>query len=148
MLCTPTQRLSQKNEPVEWKCTEYSTKGTTMKCPYCNADALCVSGDVIYPHRPDLHQKKFYLCKPCDAYVGCHGTTVIPLGRLANAELRIAKMKAHAAFDPMWKAGDITRSQAYVWLADKLGLTTRQCHIGMFDLDQCKQVVQICNEVN
>lgn len=59
-------------------------------CPYCGKDSVLVNGHVIYPHRPDLLEKKFYWCKPCDAYVGCHPGTANPLGRLANAELRRA----------------------------------------------------------
>lgn len=41
-------------------------------CPYCGNPAQFVTGEVIYPHRKDLHDKKFYACPPCDAYVGCH----------------------------------------------------------------------------
>jgi hypothetical protein len=36
--------------------------------------------------------------------VGCHKGTTKPLGRLADAELREWKKRAHAAFDPVWQA--------------------------------------------
>jgi hypothetical protein len=29
-------------------------------------------------------------------------------------------------------------------LADKMGITVDKCHIGMFNLDQCRQVIDIC----
>lgn len=117
-----------------------------MKCRYCEKEADLVGGDVIYPHRPDLREKKFYLCAPCNAYVGCHKGTDKAMGRLANAELRKAKMAAHAHFDPIWKTDETTtRRQAYKWLAEQLEIPTKQCHIGYFDLDMCNKVVQVCN---
>jgi len=60
----------------------------TIICNYCGNNAEMVSGDAIYPHRPDLYHRKFYRCQPCGAYVGCHEGTDKPLGRLANAELQ------------------------------------------------------------
>lgn len=117
-----------------------------VPCAYCNNPAEFVGGDVIYPHRPDLADKKFWRCEPCQAYVGCHKGTELPLGRLANAELRKAKMNAHAAFDPLWKEDGMDRSAAYTWLQEAMGLPEDECHIGMFDLDRCQEVVRRCNE--
>jgi len=117
-----------------------------VNCPYCNRPAHLVDGVTIYPHRPDLYEKKFYLCPPCDAYVGCHPGTTEPLGRLANAELRAAKMAAHSAFDPLWRLGQWKRRDAYKWLAGKLGIAWKDCHIGFMDVEMCKRVVEICKE--
>lgn len=123
-----------------------------MRCPYCNNEPELVGGDVIYPHRPDLAFLKFFLCRPCDARVGCHRGTTRPLGRLANAELRQAKMAAHNAFDPLWKFNafygqQLKRTQAYEWLAGKLGIEVDRCHIGYMDIETCERVVAICEEV-
>lgn len=121
-----------------------------VTCPYCSKPAQLVTGAVIYAHRPDLHHLKFWQCRPCDAYVGCHkagngyGDGSRPLGRLANAELRAAKSRAHAAFDPMWKDGGMPRGKAYAWLARQLGIPKEQCHIGEFDVDTCRRVVELC----
>lgn len=114
-------------------------------CPYCNKDAELTTGDYIYPHRKDLAEKSFYVCWPCDAYVGTHKDTAPPkpLGRLANAELRKAKQAAHAAFDPLWKHGAMKRGSAYGWLSKSLGIPKHQAHIGMFDVDQCRRVVEL-----
>lgn len=121
-------------------------------CPYCNNRARLVTGLVIYPRRPDLGHKKFWHCAPCRAYVGCHdagvgqGNGTKPLGRLANAELRAAKKRAHFAFDMLWL--DKTnkrraRQAAYTWLAAAMGLPVERCHIGEMDVQQCEQVVQL-----
>lgn len=98
----------------------------------------------MYPHRPDLHDKRFYRCAPCAAWVGCHPGSANPLGRLANAELRKAKSAAHTAFDPLWKSKRMRRKEAYGWLAERLGVKKNECHIGMFDVADCKRVVEIC----
>jgi hypothetical protein len=85
----------------------------------------------------------------CQAWVGCHWNDLYqPKGRLANAELRAMKIKAHQAFDPIWANWKGSRSRkrgkAYRMLADKMGITVDKCHIGMFNLDQCRQVIDIC----
>jgi len=116
-----------------------------VNCDYCGNQAKLVTGKVIYPHRPDLFKKQFYFCDECDAFVGCHEGTPNPLGRLANAELRKAKMSAHAAFDPLWKRYGKKRGSCYVWLAEQLDIPISSCHIGMFDVDTCKKVAIICN---
>lgn len=110
-------------------------------CPYCDRDALQVGGETIYPQRRDLWAKVFWLCQVCRAYVGCHPASARPLGRLANAELRKAKMAAHAAFDPAWRTGKMKRRTAYRRLSESLGIDENECHIGMFDVDMCKRVV-------
>ena len=117
-------------------------------CHYCDKPAALVTGSAIYPHRPDLFALKFWRCDPCDAHVGCHaagkgqGDGTQPLGRLANAELRRAKSRAHAAFDPLWKSRQMNRRDAYYWLSRQLGISFANCHIGMFDVEQCKAVVR------
>ena len=115
-----------------------------LSCPYCGNPAVLVTGQVIYPHRSDLFDKKFWQCQPCDAYVGCHSGGTTPLGRLANNELRKAKMSAHAAFDPIWQSEEMTRSEAYAWLAKTLHISADDCHVGMFDLVTCMRVVAAC----
>ena len=129
-----------------------------IACPYCGSAAKLVGGDAIYPHRPDLQALKFWECAPCDAYVGCHKRGAhadgvisdgsLPLGRLANKELRAAKSKAHAAFDPLWKERHFkSRRRAYNWLAQELRIPARDCHIGLFDLELCALVVECCSKV-
>lgn len=121
-------------------------------CPYCYKPAAFVTGAAVYPTRTDLAHKHFYLCTPCHALVGCHpphgkNRKIIdrPLGRLANAELRRAKRDAHDAFDPLWRERAFpTRSNAYHWLSEQLGIPKDETHIGMMDVERCKAVVEAC----
>lgn len=112
-----------------------------MKCQ-CGRTAICVNGDVIYPHRPDLRHKWFWRCEPCGAYVGCHGLSQNPLGTLADAETRKARNQAHAAFDPLWRSGRMKRTAAYQWLAEQLGIEFADCHIARFDATTCAAVIE------
>lgn len=116
-------------------------------CPYCGKLAEFVDSAEVYHGRS---YGMIYLCRPCDAYVGCHeyGDGDVPKGRLANAELRRWKIAAHDAFDPLWKYGPFKhrRNAAYAWLAEQMGLPKEKTHIGMFDVAECQQVIQICKE--
>ena len=116
----------------------------TKICEYCRKSAVLVNGEKIYPHRTDLYKLNFWLCEDCGAYVGCHKGTITPLGRLANAELRKAKSAAHNSFDPKWRNRSMSRDQAYDWLSRKLGIDKKDCHIGMFDVDMCNKVIEVC----
>lgn len=101
-----------------------------VECPYCKKAAVLTDGERIYPHRPDLHDKQFYACFGCKAWVGCHAVefeffapTRIdgewewdwhedehadvrepprPFGSLANAELRALRSRVHSLLDPLW----------------------------------------------
>ena len=119
-----------------------------VTCPYCRSPAQLVGGDTVYPHLPYLSAKKFWHCARDAAWVGCHEGTERPFGTLANAELRTARMAAHAAFDPIWQSGEVRRVAAYWWLALKLRIDIQGCHIGQFDLETCQHVIKICKDYN
>lgn len=129
-------------------------------CQYCGQEARLVTGVRIYSNPSGLRDLKFWMCEPCDAWVGCHkpgssrrvrGRWKVhvgnePLGILANAELRQAKSAAHLAFDPHWQTGKMKRKSAYAWLARNLGLSVEQTHIGGFEFAVCMRVVEICRK--
>lgn len=114
-------------------------------CPYCNCKSRLTDSAKVYGRSYGM----IYICWPCSAWVGVHENSGNkPLGRLANAELREWKKKAHAAFDPRWrneKPRSRARRDAYKWLAGKLGIDLNDCHIGEFDVDLCKRVVGVCS---
>lgn len=135
------------SEPDIWD--RRAADGLTPLCPYCDGHppANEVGGDAVYPHRSDLHEKRFYVCYDCEALVGCHPGTNKPLGRLANAQLRRAKSRAHAAFDPLWRGKKRgARSAAYAWLAEAMGLKGRDCHFGMMSERLCNEAGRLARE--
>ena len=124
-----------------------------MKCPYCGGKAHLRDASSMYHNFK--YNGKMYVCEnfpKCDSYVGCHPNTTKPLGRMANKKLRTMKSKAHCYFDPLWKnrvfarnkSLSYNRTKAYQWLAHQLDLPESKCHIGLFDVDMCQKVIQIC----
>ena len=113
-------------------------------CPYCEQPAELVGGKEIYPDRHDLHGRGFYRCVPCDARVGTHRTTGNPMGRMANKALRALKVQAHQALNPLYQTGDMTRTEAYRWLARELLIPRKDCHIGQFDERLCERTISRC----
>lgn len=121
-------------------------------CPYCGKQTEFVDSSEIYGKSYGM----VYLCRECDAYVGFYKGTDIALGRLANKQLRKDKNEAHFYFDKIFTTGIIhklcpislhgenRRNKAYRWLSEKMKIHMGFCHIGMFDIEECRKVVEIC----
>lgn len=60
-------------------------------------------------------------------------------------DVKSARGAAHASFDRIWKQGWMSRTKAYHWLADQMGLRPCQAHIVNFDTHQCKTVIRLAN---
>lgn len=102
------------------------------ECPYCGSSVILTSNTTIYG-KP-YGNGKCYKCTGCDAYVGVHTGTNIPLGRLANKELRELKKECHALFDKAWRDNKtLNRRSAYKCLAKMLEIPVGKCHFGWFD---------------
>jgi hypothetical protein len=132
-------------------------------CPYCDQKAkLLRAGEPGYPYEarhPDEVRDygPMWTCAPCQAWVGVHANSRrhVPLGRLANAELRQWKSNVHAVFDPLWQAKVRrdgcnkfeARNAGYKWLAGELGIDVKECHVGMFDIERCQRAIEIITSV-
>lgn len=81
-------------------------------------------------------------CADCNALVGCHDGTDIPLGSMADTFTRAARSEAHGAFDALWKGGGWTRAEAYGWMEKMLGLPPERAHIGMLNMRQCEALIE------
>lgn len=119
-----------------------SAEARNPKCQECGQRARLVGGEAIYPHRRDLFDMWFYLCQ-CGAYTGCHKGTQYAKGAPCGPLTRAARIRAHKAFDPLWQSGKMSRSAAYRWLADAMGMRKAECHIGLMGREDVERVVQL-----
>ncbi len=106
-----------------------------MKCPNCNARMI--------PRVRRVDSAPFWGCEKwptCKATHGAHPGGR-PLGIPGTPEVKAARRRAHAAFDPIWEQGFMHRNAAYDWLAKALGLRRADVHIGAFSREQCENVV-------
>lgn len=114
-----------------------------MRCPYCGSTVIYRSADGIYHN--NSKGIMLYVCShypECDSYVRVHAGTNIPVGSLANHELRTLRRTAHHYFDQLYKSGCMTKQDAYQWLADLIGAPLSQAHIGYLGKYYCKQVIE------
>lgn len=114
--------------------------GTTLEhpCPECG------SAMVLRTSRYGL----FYGCVEyprCKATHGAHKDGR-PLGTPADAATKKARIRAHDAFDRIWKGGHMSRSDAYAWMQEAMDLSEEDAHIGKFTIDQCDQLELLAEE--
>lgn len=112
----------------------------SVSCPECGS-------------RMTLRNSRFGLFYGCSNYPECDATHGAhpdgrPLGTPADEDTKQARIAAHAAFDTIWQNSTVkgARKRAYRWLAEQLGLSADDCHIGMFDQATCERVVEVCLE--
>lgn len=112
---------------------------TGKVCPYCGKETELTDSAEIY----GTSYGPIYLCRDCDAYVGCYTGTTTSLGMLANKELREAKKRAHHYFDQLWMPNRNRRYKTYTWLSQQLDIPREITHIGMSDVEQCNKIAEL-----
>ena len=127
--------------PVKTQCRRHRRvmevillKQKQIKCPYCHAHASLRPASLVYGSTPQTRGKFLYVCDrwpACNAYVSAHERTLLPMGTLANGDLRHKRILAH---------------RALIWLQAKLGLDAHQTHIGQFSEYMCEQVISLCQQ--
>ncbi len=126
-------------------------KSQRMRCPYCGSPVVLRSADGIY--RENSQGAMLYVCSrypECDAYVKVHPGTNIPMGSLANHELRTLRRTAHYYFDQLYKIGRMTRQESYRWLADKICVPLKgQSAVGSYTREDLFQVgcIGLCGAI-
>lgn len=114
-------------------------------CRYCNGDVRIIGHAEIYGGRTFGDWPWVFRCDQCHARVGMHPFTNIPLGTLANDELRKVREACKAPFNRLWQAGGVMgRTEAYRWLAQAMGKTVAQCRFGLFEIRDCERAMQLC----
>lgn len=116
---------------------------SSMRCPYCGGTVVYRSADGIY--HDNSKGMMLYVCSnypECDSYVRVHAGTNIPVGSLANHELRSLRRTAHHYFDQLHESGFMSKQDAYQWLADLMCAPLSEAHIGHLGEYYCKQVIE------
>jgi hypothetical protein len=111
-----------------------------MNCNHCGNPAEWVENKEVYG-RNYGSSYMMWLCRPCDAYVGCHNNTQTPKGRfLAKRELRDARKRAHAVIDPLWQSKRYKRKTVYIRLKEAFG---HEVHIGDTEtVEECEDIIR------
>ena len=119
-----------------------------LRCPKCGAMAILRPAADIYGDRSRKDQ--LYVCSNsprCQSYVSTYPGTNIPMGTLADGDLRNLRIRAHRRFDEVWKSGIMSRDNAYRWMAELFGISMQDAHIAMFGEYRCKELIRHCEQV-
>lgn len=151
---TGSQDVPQGENPITpWNPSRRAIKRVKNPLPVptvCN----CCSGPVricenkeIYGGRNYGEWPWAYHCEECNAHVGMHPYTNIPLGTLADLATRDARKTCKPYFEALFLSGKMTRSEAYRQLAKALGIPEEECHFGWFDVAMCEKAKKAALEL-
>ena len=134
--------LTEVKGTVKHKKKKKGINPSAMRCQYCGGTVVLRSADGIY-HENHSHTM-LYVCSNyprCDAYVRTHPGTNIPVGTLANRELRTLRNQAHHYFDQLYLSGLMSKQDAYLWLAGLLQVPLSKAYIGFLGEYYCNEVI-------
>ena len=108
-----------------WEASENEKKSRTAPiCPSCQQPAVVTA-------------TKYGLRAEC---CGLHSWDLKPLVSQATHD---ARKEAHAAFDVIWKRGELSRGEAYRRLSLAMGMTSAECHISLMTVTQANRVIEL-----
>lgn len=132
---------------VDYSLTDERTP-PDFRCIECDNVPRLTDGSEIYPHRADLHEKRFYVCDTCTgSYCGCHPNTTTPLGYPCGPQTRKARSAAHDAIDPIWRSGRLSRHAVYRKLADLMKIPRDHCHVAWMSAEEARKVESLAERI-
>jgi hypothetical protein len=105
-------------------------------CPYCRSTNIKLMTQTQFYGR-EYNGAKMYVCQKCNARAGCHKGTDIPMGCLADDELRKMRTAIHKIIDDMWSTKE-ERKELYAKLSNKYG---DKFHVGFLNNDRANWVL-------
>lgn len=133
------RRRDRKQAEQKVRSQQLRVYGNKPMCPYCGRIARKVdNAQKFLGHGSGI----VWVCTgypECDAYVYAHRNSGLPMGTLANRDLRKARKRVHLVLDQLWQTNRLDRTRVYIELAQAMGLSRDACHVGMFDLGQCEE---------
>lgn len=110
---------------------------------------LLTSNSVV--HRRKQGSGKCYVCTCCGARVGTHiKRPYEAYGILCDKEMCDARVRCHDLLDIHWKTKRNRvkyRRVMYDWLAKKMQIARKECHISRFNKDELNQAIEILEKV-
>ena len=103
------------------------------RCPYCHKSHIKLMTQIEF-WKKDFDGGKLYVCQNCEARVGCHKGTDMPMGPLSDEECRQLRMEIHKIIDSKWSTKE-QRQKVYEELAIKYG---KPFHIGWLDKNRAR----------
>ena len=125
------------------------------------AEALATPGEVFDLRCPEqdcdglleLRPSQFGLFYGCNAWkrTKCEGSIGArqdgtPLGIPIAKKDKHWRVLAHSAFDQLWKKRNFGRHDAYLWMQDRMRMTSEEAHIGNFTPLQCRALLDLLNK--
>ena len=113
-----------------------------MRCPICGAPVKYRSADGVFR----TSGRFIFACSEyengCDTYIIANpdGT---PAGTMADRKTRRMRQEAHYYLNQLYTYKDMTKSETYEWLAEKLQIPKSKCHIRYFDTALCQKVIEV-----
>ncbi|MBZ0073649.1 zinc-finger-containing protein [Bordetella hinzii] len=112
----------------------------------------CCGGPVRLTNNSDIYNGHsfgdwpfVYRCTQCQAYIGLHPDTDLPLGIMAGRATISARKAAKSVFLQLQtRRFGSDRGAAYAWLAHALGIAKTICHFAMFSEEQANRAAQVC----
>lgn len=120
-----------------------------ITCRYCQGEVRLVENQEIYGKNYGKYPYSYW-CEKCGSYVGIHPGSDLPLGTLADHNLREWRKRSKKAFIDYYQSKHWKRETAYQWLQQKLCLLPDDCHFGLFEIEDCINVLEVlknCKEV-
>lgn len=116
---------------------------TIIYCCTCEKEVNAEKkfGSYVYPHRPDLKHKIFFVCQTCGNFVGQNTKSGRPLGVIPTKEISSFRQTIHGLIDPLWQDGKISRSRLYAELSKQLGYEYHTANL--MSIEECKKVIKI-----
>lgn len=113
-------------------------------CIHCNSPCRLIRSGEVYGRNHD--HGWLWSCPRCsDSFVGCHPGTKDALGFAADSRTRKARNILHKdCIDPIWRNAPKkdrreARRAVYWFLSEAMSLDADECHVAMFDIEQCRQ---------
>jgi hypothetical protein len=114
---------------------------TAPACPKCGT-AMVLMNTMKYRYGSG-YVRRFWACPrypACRSTCGAHPDGR-PSSTPADEATRLARVRAHAAFDELWMSGAMSRTAAYRWMQRAMDLTVEAAHIGRMDAAQCTRLI-------